>query len=177
MLRRIRLRDTDRLETSSEPDLHILVAIHLPQADFGGNPRHSAHRKNNQQAQQRIDEQNDQQEHPCKRPGDQPAHLLCPGQGHRKRHRNDLGADDLVELPAKAVLPAICGNHRLRSGIRRVVAAKAILGDDERMGQVQDAAAMGFALGHQLGLGRIIAEIVDNVGFPIGTRDAPDWSD
>ena len=28
---------------------------------------------------------------------------------------------------------------------------------------------MGVALGHQLGLGRIVAEIVDNVGFPIGS--------
>ena len=49
------------------------------------------------------------------------------------------------------------------------MAAKAILVDDERMGQVQDAAAMGVALGYQLRLAGIVAEIVDNVGFPVGS--------
>src|SRR6185436_18093829 len=37
------------------------------------------------------------------------------------------------------------------------------------MGQVQDAVAMGIALGYQLGLAGIIAKIVDNVSFPIGS--------
>src|SRR3954451_14111411 len=100
MLRRIRLRETERLETSSEPDFTYSSLSIFPKLTSEAIRDILRTGKNNQQAQQRIDEQNDQQEHPCKRPGDQPAHLLCAGQGHRKWHRNDLGADDLVELPA-----------------------------------------------------------------------------
>jgi hypothetical protein len=51
MLRRIRLRETERLETSSEPDFTYSSLSIFPRLNFGGNPRHSAHRKNNQQAQ------------------------------------------------------------------------------------------------------------------------------
>jgi len=168
MLRRIRLRETERLETSSEPDFTYSSLSVFPRLTSEAIRDILRTGKITNKPSSASMSKMTSRNTPASAPAISQRTCCALAKGTESGTVNDLGADDLVELPAKAVLPAICGNHRLGSGIRRVVAAKAILGDDERMGQVQDAAAMGVALGYQLGLGRIVAEIVDNVSFPIG---------
>ena len=113
MLRRIRLRETERLETSSEPDFTYSSLSIFPRLTSEAIRDILRTGKITNKPSSASMSKMTSRNTPASAPADQPAHLLCPGQGHRKRHRNDRGADDLVELPAKAVLPAICGNHRL----------------------------------------------------------------
>src|SRR5437867_1228375 len=88
----------------------------------------------------------------------------------RAGHRDDLRADDLVQLPAEAVGGTVELDHRLRRLGDGIMARKAgrVL-DLDRPCQVQRLPAGRVALADQLGpLDRSVAKLVDDVGFPVG---------
>src|SRR2546426_4389727 len=89
------------------------------------------------------------------------------GQGHGDGH--DLCADHLVQVPAEAVRRTVELDHGLRSRVHGAMAVQAggVL-DLQGSGHVQGSAGWRIALADDLGAVRRLAELVHDVGFPVG---------
>jgi hypothetical protein len=159
MLRRIRLRETERLETSSEPDFTYSSLSIFP--------------KLTSEAIRDILRTGKITSKPRSASMSKMTSRNTPASAPAISQRSCCALANGTESGTVTIwAPMISLSFQPKPFCRpyaRVVAAKAILVDDERMGQVQDAAAMGVALGYQLRLAGIVAEIVDNVGFPVGS--------
>ena len=81
---------------------------------------------------------------------------------------DDLGSDDFAEVPAEAVLGTVVFEHGAWGGGRLAVALEATLLDADGVGEIEADAGGVVAGAGELGLGGGVAEVVDDVGLPVG---------
>ena len=97
---------------------------------------------------------------------------MGPIQGDRCRYRDDLCADDFIELPAKAVIITIFGDH-LGGGQSVSVTGQTVwILDSDGPGNKQHIPGQGMAHTGKLRFVGILAKISDCVRLPVqGTID------
>mmetsp|Transcript_23242 Transcript_23242/g.55076 ORF Transcript_23242/g.55076 Transcript_23242/m.55076 type:complete len:459 (+) Transcript_23242:487-1863(+) len=146
-----------------------LRRVQLALADAVGQRRQLGDRAHHQQPDHQVEHDADRDEHAHQRRDEDLEGLVGPLQRHAQRHRDDLRADHLVEVPAEAVGRAVLGHHRRGRGLDAAVAGQAGgVGDAQRPGDVERGAGGGVAGARgflQLG---IAAELADDVHLPAG---------
>src|SRR5712671_4288602 len=107
-----------------------LGGVELSQADFACHVGYFFDRFHDNKAQQQVDDDDHHNERPDQRGDKQQECTVGARERHSERDRDDLGADDFSELPAKPVLRAVKRGHCRRRFLRRAMADEATLAAD-----------------------------------------------
>src|SRR5579862_6608844 len=141
--------------------------IDLTGRDAVGGLAHPAQRADNNEVHADVDERDGGEEDSSER-NEQVAEAVV-GQLDRQRHGNgdDLRSDDLVLMPAEAVLGSIALDQSFGGHARAAVAGQASLLSSDGPRKVECGAYGAVAFADYLFIARIVAEVIDDVGFPV----------
>src|SRR6267378_3278754 len=174
-LHRLHQARSHAVERSCESrDLVLALAgefrgVQIAEADLVGDPRQPGDGPDHDGMKHEVEGDEDEGEDPAERDHEYLESVVCAldGQGHGDGHY--LRPDYLVQLPAEAVRRTVEFDHGLGRCVHGAVAIQAggVL-DLQGPGHVQGTAGRCVALADDLDAIRRLAELVHDVGFPIG---------